>query len=215
MTTPTYDLNPDEVQVGTPNGPGLYLAPEGTAAPADTSSPWPSPWEILGYLSDAGPVIGSTTNTTSLTPWQSVAPLRTVITGRELTMQFVLWQLNALTLALYFDADVPTAAADGSLKMEVRTDTPQHLYAVGIDSEDTERVLRVAFHRASLSTAANIAITRGAVVPLDVTLSALDDTGVLADVLLGPSTAGGLLTAERKVPGRDQQLVGAGSSGKA
>lgn len=208
MTTPApYALKPDEVQVGTANGPGLYLAPVGTPAPADTVAPWPDPWKVLGYLSDAGPTVGSSTSTTALTPWQSLAPLRTVITGREMTVQFVMWQLNELTLALYFDADVPTPGPDGSVKMSVRTDIPQHLYAVGVDSEDTERVLRIVYHRANLTTVGNMQITRGAVVPLDVTLSALDDVGVLADVLLGPSTAGGLVTASKP-------LVGA-SSGKA
>ena len=209
MTTPAYDLKPDELQVGTANGPGLYIAPVGTPAPADTLTDWAAPWLVLGYLSDAGPTVGTTTSTTSLTPWQSVAPLRTVITGREMTVQFVMWQLNELTLALYFDADVPTPAADGSVKMSFRTDTPQHLYAIGIDTEDTDRVLRIVYHRANLTTVGNMQIQRGAVVPLDVTLSALDDAGVLADVLLGPSTAGGLVTASKP-------LVGAGASaGKA
>ena len=82
----------------------------GTAPPTDTTSPWGTGWQILGYLSDDGPVIGQNTNSEQLTPWQSIAPIRSVITGREVTLHMILWQLNELTLGLYFDTDEPTPA---------------------------------------------------------------------------------------------------------
>jgi hypothetical protein len=189
MTTPVYELNPDEVQVGTANGPGIYIAPVGTVPPADTTSDWADPWSILGYLSDDGPTVGQSTDSQDITPWQSVTPIRTVITSRGVTLQFVLWQLNAQTLALYFDADPVEPAADGSLSMDIRSDSPQHRYAVGIDAADGERVLRIVFPRATLSDAGDMQIQRGAAVPLDCTLSALDDSGLLAKILLGPATA--------------------------
>jgi hypothetical protein len=188
MTTPVDTaLDPTEVQVGTANGPGLWLAPAGTEPPANTWDDWEPPWAVLGYLSDDGPTVGQSVDQTDITPWQSVVPIRSVITGRAVTLQFVLWQLNGDTLALYFDADPGTEDPDtGLLEMKLRSDTPQHLYAVGIDARDAERVLRIAFGRASLSDAGDMQITRGAAVPLDCTLSALDDAGDLATILLGP-----------------------------
>lgn len=195
MTTPTYALDPDEVQVGTANGPGIYLAPAGTALPLDTTADFASPWEILGYLSADGPTVGQSVNTNEIIPWQSIVPLRTVITSRAITLKFVLWQLNAQTVSLYFDADPPTPAADGSFDMDIRSDSPQHLYAIAIDAADAERVLRIGFGRASLSNAADVPIKRGEAVPLECTLSALDNAGVLAKVQLGPATAGGLLSS--------------------
>jgi hypothetical protein len=179
-------LNPSEVQVGTANGPGIYLAPAGTEIPENTWDEWEDPWKVLGYLSDDGPTVGQSVDQTDITPWQSVVPIRSVITGRAVTLQFVLWQLNGDTIALYFDADPTAEDTDGLLTMKLRSDTPQHLYAVGIDSRDAERVLRIGFGRASLSDAGDMQITRGATVPLDVTLSALDDAGDLATILLGP-----------------------------
>jgi hypothetical protein len=178
-------MTPEEVQVGTANGPGIYLAPPGTPPPADVGDPWPVPWRILGYLSDDGPTVGQATDSEDITPWQSVVPIRSVITGRTVTLQFVLWQLNALTLALYFDNDEATPDADGNIDMDLRTDSPQHLYAVGIDSADAERILRITFGRASLTSAGDMQLTRGAAVPLDCTLSALDDGGRLGKVQLG------------------------------
>jgi hypothetical protein len=183
----TGQLAPDEVQIGTANGPGIYLAPAGTAGPEDTLEPWGEAWDVLGYLSDDGPTVGQATDSSDITPWQSVVPIRSVITSRGVTLQFTMWQLNAITLALYFDADVPEVGTDGEISMEVRSDAPQHIYAVGIDSRDAERVLRITFPRASLTTVGDMQIQRGAAIPLDVTLSALDDAGLLADVKLGPA----------------------------
>lgn len=218
MTTPAPPaINPAEVQVGTANGPGLYLAPAGTPAPADTHTAWADPWLILGYLSDDGPTVGSSTDTEDIKPWQSRSPIRTVVTGRTLTLQFVLWQLNQYTLGVYFDATPPTPAADGSLAMEVRTDTPQHLYAVGLDTADGARAMRVVFHRASLTDSGDMQIQAGAAVPLDCTLTALDDAGILADVLLGPVTVapGGADAADaqaaRSAVKAGVPLVGAGA----
>lgn len=186
---PAGKIDPGEVQVGTANGPGIYLAPAGTAIP-DLEDDFEAPWAILGYLSDDGPTVGQSTDSETITPWQSVVPIRTVITGREITLQFILWQLNERTLALYFDADQPTPDADGGIDMELRTDTPTHLYAVAIDSADAERLFRIGFGRASLSDAGDMQITRGAAVPLDCTLSALDDGGRLGRVQLGAADGG-------------------------
>jgi hypothetical protein len=210
MTTPVYDLDPAEVQVGTSNGPGLYVAPVGTAAPADTATAPAAPWQILGYISDDGPTVGSSTTTQDIKPWQSRSPIRTVITERMMTVKFILWQINPLTLAMYFDADVPTPAVDGDFAMEVRSDGDQHLYAIMVDNADGPRAMRVIFHRASLSDAADMQIQSGAAVPLEVTLTALDDAGVLADVLVGPSVSG--VTTSPPPQKQQPALAGKGAS---
>jgi hypothetical protein len=140
-------------------------------------------------LSEDGPTVAQSTDSEDLTPWQSVAPIKTIITNRSVTLQFVMWQLNGPTLAMYFDTDVPTSGSDGELDLDVRTDQAGHTYAISIDSRDGNRVLRVSFLRASLSDAGDMAISRGAVVPLDVTLSALETSGSLARVQLGKADA--------------------------
>jgi hypothetical protein len=215
MTTPAPwepSLDPSEVQVGTANGPGIWVAPSGTEAPDDTDEDYEDPWRILGYLSDDGPTVGSSTDTEDITPWQSVVPLRSVITGRSVTLQFVLWQLNAVTLAMYFDADEPTPEADGSIDMELRTDTPQHLHAISIDSADAERAFRITFGRASLNSAGDMQITRGAAVPLDCTLAALDDGGVLGRVQLGKR---GTTAASLSAPARARRAAKAKTASAA
>lgn len=185
MGTPSSTgLDPEQVQIGTANGPGIYIAPAGTPGPPDHLAPWEPPWRSLGYLSDDGPTIGMDTDTETITPWQSVVPIRTIVTSREVTLGFTMWQLNQMTLALYFDTD-PVENGAGSFAMDVRTDSPQHIYAVGIDAADVDRVLRVTFGRASLSDAGDMQIERGAAIPLEVTMSALEDQGRLAHIILG------------------------------
>lgn len=211
MTTPTNPpLDPSQVQIGTNNGPGIYLAPEGTDGPTTLTDPWAEPWMPLGYLSADGPTVGSSTTTTDITPWQSVVPIRTLITARTVTLAFVMWQLNPLTLSVYFDAD-PTDwdTSSDTVDMSVRSDTPQHVYAVGIDSKDDQRIFRLHFTRANLSSVADMTINRGAAIPLSVTLTALDDNGQLAHLLIG--SANGTLRASRTFKGKKgaQELAGA------
>jgi hypothetical protein len=128
-------------------------------------------------------------------------------------MQFVMWQLQPETLALYFDTDVPAGSA-GTVDMDVRTDQAGHTYAVGIDSRDGNRVLRITFARASLTDAGDMQIQRGAVVPLDVTLSALETNGVLAHISLGPSAAGQAMAASSNGTGAAAEPAARGGTGR-
>jgi hypothetical protein len=181
-------LDPNEILLGINNGPGLYRAPVGTAAPADVTSPWADPWEAIGYISDDGVTVSSSTTSDTLTPWQSVAPVRTLITGKELTAHFIMWQTNPENVAMYFDMPAPTANADGSFSFDVRSDAGGQLYAIGIDIEDQGIVTRIVFDRAQLSDTGDAQFQRGAAVGWDVTLSALDNNGVLGHIISGPAT---------------------------
>lgn len=178
--TPPPALDPAQVTVGINNGPGIYLAPAGTAPPGSLSAAWASPWEPLGYLSDDGVSVAAATDTETLTPWQSVVPIRTLVTGRSFSMQFVMWQTNRRTLALYFDTELPEANA-----FDVRSDQGGFVYALGIDVQDGENQFRIAFRRSQLSDNGDVSIQRGAAVGWDVTMTALDDSGVLCHVDFG------------------------------
>jgi hypothetical protein len=91
--------------------------------------------------------------------------------------------------------------------MELRTDAPQRIHAIGIDSADAERTFRIAFSRASLSGAGDMQLTRGAAVPLDVTLSALDDGGLLGYVKLGPRGSGAAPLDSKSVKARAESAA--------
>lgn len=180
MTAPTLD--PTEVLLGLNNGPGIFIAPASTPPPADTVAPWASPWDALGYISGDGVTLSSNTSSDNLTPWQSTSPIRTMITGKELSLQFVMWQTDPVSMGLWFDV-APPAAVAGALAFDVRSDGGGLLYAVGIDVKDGSSVFRVVFPRSQLSNNGDVSIARGSAVGWDVTLTALDDNGVLAHII--------------------------------
>ncbi len=191
MTAPVSDLDASEVLLGLNNGAGIYIAPAGTPAPADLTTAWADPWQAVGYISDDGVTLSSSTDSDTLTPWQSTSPIRTIITGKSITMQFVMWETNPLTMGVWFDVTPPVAVGD-VLSFDVRSDAGGLLYAVGLDVKDGDTVFRVVFGRAQLSDTGDVTISRGSAIGWDTTLSALDDGGRLAQIIM--TAAGGTKT---------------------
>jgi hypothetical protein len=185
----TSGLNPDKVMLGTANGAGLWVAPVGTEPPATVGAPWGVGWTSLGYVSDDGVKIAVETESETLTPWQSRSPIRTVVTGKSLTMEFTLWEFTAENVALYFDTEKPAAATGDAWTVEVRSDGGGATYAVGIATRDGDRGVNYVFGRASLSESGEIELTKATAQGLPVTLAALDDGGVLCTITSGSAAA--------------------------
>lgn len=181
MTAPMLDAS--NILLGLNNGAGVYLGPPGEPLPTDLADPFDPPWIPVGYISDDGVTMSSSTESESLTPWQSTSPVRTVITGKEITLQFVMWETTPTTMGLWFDVDPPVAAA-GTLTFDVASDAGGLLYAVALDVADQSTIFRIRFPRAQLSDAGDTTISRGSAIGWDATLSALDDNGVLAEVMM-------------------------------
>lgn len=173
-------LDPEETMVGSSNGVGLWIAPVGTEPP-DELGAFASPWKPLGYASDDGVTIGGDTTSESFTPWQSTAAIRTIITEVTRTIAFTLWQLNQETLGLYFDTAIGTAT-DGVYSFDLETGGGALVHAIAVDARDGDNQLRLVFPRAQLDSAGDMVLQKGAMVPLEVTLSALDAGGILAHV---------------------------------
>ena len=203
-------LSPKEVQIGTSNGNGLYVAPAGTAMPISATSPFASPWALLGYIADDGVTVGQSLTKQDILPWQSRVPIRSVVTEKLITMHFIMWQVNPQTIALYFDQPQPVPVADGSFEMDIITGQPQNILAVAVDSLD-QRVMRVGFSRASLTAAGDMKIAKGAAVPMEVTLTALDNAGVMGHVSVGATPT--LLLEEAGLDPADPRLAGMGNGG--
>jgi len=203
-------LTPKEVQIGTANvNSGLWVAPAGTAMPTTATTAFTTPWLLLGYISDDGVTIGQSITKQDIVPWQSRVPIRSVVTEKLITMHFILWQINPQTVAMWFDQPQPVPVADGSFEMDVVTGLPQNIVAVAMDSLD-QRVMRVGFSRASLSSAGDMKVAKGGAVPLEVTMTALDNAGVMAHVSVGATPT--LLMEDAGLAANDPRL-GVDSSG--
>lgn len=179
-------LQPDEVMLGSADGPGVWIAPVGTAYPTDATTAFAAGWSTLGYVSEDGVTLSRSTDSEDLYAWQSKAPLRTVMTSVSLTLQFTLLEISARNLALYFGEATP-ADAD-AYEIEVRSDTPVQEWAIAIATADGDSVQRIIFPRATLSENGDIELKAAELSGLEVTLSALDTDGLMAVVQRGTKT---------------------------
>ena len=182
-------LDADNTIVGTANAAGIWIAAEGTAGPADTTTAWPAGFSTLGYVHDDGVTVGVELESEDLKAWQSKAPLRTVITGKALTVGAVLLEVTPQSVALYFDEDAPTPDSEGAFKVTVSDSGKGNRYAIGIDVKDGDMVVRYYFPSATLSENDDIEIKTSDFAGMGVTLKALSYNGTLAVIDVGPATA--------------------------
>ena len=182
-------LNPDNVLVGTSNGPGIWIAPVGTKAPADVNTVPADPWQTLGYLSEDGVKVTQATDSQNIMSWQSKTPLRSFVTSREVSLEFTMLELSQRNFQLYFGQTISTGDPS-EFSITVRGDEPaHHQYAVLLDLIDGDLITRLFYPRASLSQAGDMEVTQGGAIGLPVTMAAQDDNGVLVTMTRGKKTA--------------------------
>lgn len=92
-------LSASEIRVGS-NG-ALYVAPVGTALPADVNAAYNAAFRHLGYTTTDGARVSRSMDTEQVRSWQSISVQRYLITGVTLTIAFDLQQANKDTLPLY------------------------------------------------------------------------------------------------------------------
>jgi hypothetical protein len=187
----TATLDAEELLVGTALGPGIWIAPYPTQGPNDIHEAWGPSWSSLGYASEDGPTVASSTGSTDMRAWQSIGVLRSVITDRTVTVHFNLLQWNAQNLGLYWDIESPTVAADGTFKFDVRSDQGAQRHTIGVDVKDGPNQVRMIFPRVQLNATGDMQFQRGALAMLDMTFAALETDGVLLQVIGSiPAAAG-------------------------
>jgi hypothetical protein len=182
-------LNPDNVLVGTSNGPGIWVAPVGTKAPTAVNIAPTTPWNTLGYLSEDGVKVSQATDSQNIMSWQSKTPLRSFVTSREVSLEFTMLELSKRNFQLYFGQTVDTGAETDEFEVTVRGDEPAHQYAVLLDLIDGDLITRLFYPRASLSQAGDMEVTQAGAIGLPITMAAQDDNGVLVVMTRGKKTA--------------------------
>jgi hypothetical protein len=182
-------LSPDSVLIGTANGPGIWFAPAGTTAPTDATTALGSEWSTLGYLSEDGVTLAQSTNSEDIYPWQGRSPVRTMITERNLSMDFSMLEFNEQNLQLYFGMEQTTTASGDTWSLNVVSNAPAQIYSFCIDVADMDLKVRYYIPRGTLSDAGDLEITDSGVMALPVTLKTLDDQGELMEVFHDKATA--------------------------
>jgi hypothetical protein len=92
-------LEPQNVVVA---GTGaVWVAPEGTALPADLTAPI-APWEDVGYVGEDGCSFTFSRDQEEINAWQAADPVRVLITTEPKTIEFELLEFDREALLLAF-----------------------------------------------------------------------------------------------------------------
>lgn len=163
-------LDADNVRVGL-NG-SILMAPKGSIAPADLDAPWDSAWTDLGYMSDDGVEMGLSTDTEDVTAWQSVTPVRRILTGLDLTLGFTAIELKTRTVTLYFPGATMTDVSGTVHRLDIPASPGPQEFAFGFEWQDGTIKNRLVIPRGEVTDRGASTVTRGGAVGLEMTVSA-------------------------------------------
>lgn len=163
-------LNADNVRVGL-NG-NIYMAPKGTTAPTDLDTAWAAGWVDLGYLSDDGVSMEYSTDVEDINAWQSLSPVRKVLTGVDMTLGFTALELKTATMTLYFPSATMTDVSGTVHKLSIPAAPSPDERAIGLEWVDGSIKNRLVISRGEITDRGAITIGRSDAVGLEMTVSA-------------------------------------------
>lgn len=188
MTATAIDANQTRVA----NRGHIYIAPKGSTVPGDTSNPWDAAWMDLGYTDEKGVMFSKKDSKTPVKAWQTISPIRQIVTERDLHFVFTLQQWNKVTFPLWAgegaSAVVPNGVVAGEYKMGFKPSPAIDERMLGIEwTDDLETVThRLIVPRGCITDSVDIPIGRTGAVALGITFQALaiDAVSDLATVLM-------------------------------
>ncbi|MEU0940296.1 hypothetical protein [Embleya sp. NPDC005971] len=159
----------DNVRVGLDGK--ILIAPKGTTAPADLTTAWGVGWVDLGYLSDDGCEMQYSTSTDDIKAWQSLSPVRKILTGIDMTLQFTALELKKDVVTLYFpSASISTTGGVSTLAIPSAPDPDER--AIGLEWTDGAVTNRLVVARCEITDRGSITTSRGGAVGLQMTATA-------------------------------------------
>jgi hypothetical protein len=164
----------DNVRVAL-NG-SVYIAPKGTTAPADLTTAWPAGWVDLGYLSDDGVEMSYSTESEDINAWQSLSPVRKVLTGVDMTLGFTAIELTTSTMTLYFPSATMSDVSGTVHKLSIPAAPSPDERAIGLEWVDGDITNRLIIARGEVTDREAITLARSGAVGLGMTVSAYADT---------------------------------------
>lgn len=145
----------------------VYVADEGTAAPADIATAPATGWAPVGYISEDGVTEAYNIETDDIVAWQNADVVRKVITSSEVTYGFTMIETNSASISLYYGKDVAAAA---ETHMIGGTLTGKKAFL--IDVIDGDQTIRRYIPSGEVTERGEVAITSGDAIGYEVTLTA-------------------------------------------
>lgn len=99
-------------------GPGkLYIAPIGTAEPADLTAAWNAAWIYAGYT-DAGHTFTYTPSYENIEVAETLLPIAKVATAQEYTLEFAFAEITARAVQIALNGGTITASGTGATAID-------------------------------------------------------------------------------------------------
>lgn len=157
----------------------VYIAPKGTAVPTDTTTAWVAGWADLGYCDEKGVTLSKKDTKVAIKAWQSITPVRWVLTERDIKTMIVLEQWNKVTLALWSGEGASAVVANGVVPNEYKlsfTPTPgvdERMF--GVEWTDVENTVthRLFISRGTVTDTTDIPLARGGAATLGMTFQSM------------------------------------------
>ncbi|MGI5408733.1 phage tail protein [Streptomyces chartreusis] len=164
-------LDSDNVRVALTGS--ILLAPVGTTGPTDLATAWGAGWVDLGYMSDDGVSMEYSTDVEDIGAWQSLSPVRRVLTSVDMTLGFTALELKASTITAYFpDSTITEVTADTVWRLDIPAAPGPDERAVGLEWIDGNIKNRLVIPRAEITDRGAINLGRSSAVGLEMTVSA-------------------------------------------
>lgn len=151
----------------------VAIAPVGTTLPGDAETALDAAFVELGYISEEGVTFSPGPETEGILAWQSLQPIRNVLTAYDVEASFTLLQWNADTLGLAFGGGVYTDNGDGTWSFLLPTPEEHKEQSMVIEGYDGENIYRIVLDRVELSDTGDITFTRSDASGLPVTVTTL------------------------------------------
>lgn len=180
---------PNATNIVIPGALTLYLAPVGTAAPADAVVAMPAGWVDVGYTVEDGTAFSTDPSFEDIRSHQSDYPTRTIKTGDAATVAAVMQEFSRATITAAFGGGTITSPAVGQYRYDPPgpgTNSPQ---AVTCEWRDGDNRYRLVIPRARARAGVELALNKTSESGLPITLSAEGVAGQSAWYLLSNSAA--------------------------
>lgn len=161
----------------------VYVAPVGTALPANATVALNASFSSLGYIDEDGVSITPGVDVTEINMWQSATPVKTTLDTISLEVSFNMGQINQTTWGLFFFVGSWTNNF-GQAKMTVPSNPGSQEKAIIIWWQDENNDdYRLVIPRAFLKDRETLQLVRNNAQLTGVTFGALDNSGTLCYVL--------------------------------
>jgi hypothetical protein len=163
--------NPENIVVGSAGS--VSIAPVGTALPTNIASSLNAAFVDLGYVSEEGISVSAAVEVEDILAFQSLLPVRKVVTGRTLELSFILREWTEAGLLLAFGGGSVTEAGGVYTYNPPTAEDAIYERAMVVEFSDGSKDYRLVIERGTVTSAVETTVARTSAADLPITFAVL------------------------------------------